>query len=237
MPQLPSSEHGGRLDKRAAIIDAAEGAFLRNGYTETSVDAIAVEAGVSKQTIYNHFGDKEQLFRAVIRTAQNDAEAEAEVDASPGLGLAGLEDFLGDSDDLDRDLRLFAQRSTRFALREDIVALRRLVIAESARHPELLDEWAWRRPRLELSLARAIETQARRGVLDVPDAQVAAHQFVLLVLTEAVTRSGHGLRALSNTEVDEIVESGVELWLRAYRASSRADHGADFRSRARTTSL
>jgi hypothetical protein len=74
-------------------------------------------------------------------------------------------------------------------------------------------------------------------VLDVPDAQVAAHQFVLLVLTEAVTRSGHGLRALSNTEVDEIVESGVELWLRAYRASSRADHGADFRSRARTTSL
>ena len=40
--------------------------FLRDGYARTSVDAIAAEAGVSKRTIYNHYGDKESLFLSVV---------------------------------------------------------------------------------------------------------------------------------------------------------------------------
>ncbi|WP_229680365.1 TetR/AcrR family transcriptional regulator [Saccharopolyspora thermophila] len=55
----------GRPDKRAAIERAARKAFGRDGYTRTSVDAIATEAQVSKRAIYNHFTDKEQLFLAV----------------------------------------------------------------------------------------------------------------------------------------------------------------------------
>ena len=208
----------GRVDKRNAIVDAAKRVFLRQGYTEASVDAIAVEAGVSKQTIYNHFGDKERLFHTVIRTAQREADAEARGELGPDTGLGLLEDFLGDSDDLDRDLRLFAQRSVRFALREDIAALRRLVIAEAPRHPQLLGEWGRRRPELELALTRAIERQTTRGALDVPDAAVAANQLILLVLVEALMRSSFGGRALSDAEVDEIVEAGVTMWLRCYRA-------------------
>jgi TetR/AcrR family transcriptional regulator, mexJK operon transcriptional repressor len=210
-------EHG-RLDKRNAIVEAAKHVFLRHGYTDASVDAIAAEARVSKQTIYNHFGDKEQLFRTVIQTAQRDAEAEARGGVGADLGLTLLEDFLGDSDDLDRDLRTFAQRSARFALREDIAALRRLVVAEAPHHPELLAEWGRRRPELELALARAIERQTRRGVLDVPDAALAAHQFVLLILVEALMRSSFGARTLSDGELDAIVDAGVEMWLRCYRA-------------------
>jgi AcrR family transcriptional regulator len=210
-------EHG-RLDKRNAIVEAAKHVFLRHGYTDASVDAIAAEARVSKQTIYNHFGDKEQLFRTVIQTAQRDAEAEARGRVGADLGLTLLEDFLGDSDDLDRDLRTFAQRSARFALREDIAALRRLVVAEAPHHPELLAEWGRRRPELELALARAIERQTRRGVLDVPDAALAAHQFVLLILVEALMRSSFGARTLSDDELDAIVDAGVEMWLRCYRA-------------------
>jgi TetR/AcrR family transcriptional regulator, mexJK operon transcriptional repressor len=213
----PTVREYGRVDKRNAIVDAAKRVFLRQGYTEASVDAIAAEAGVSKQTIYNHFGDKEQLFRTVIRMAQSDAEAEAwDAGADPALAL--LEDFIGDSDDLDRDLRLIAQRSVRFALREDIAALRRLIIAEAPRHPHLLDEWARRRPEVELALARAIERQTRRGVLDVADAALAAHQLLLLVLVEALTRSFFGTRTLPDAEVDEIVDAGVTMWLRCYRS-------------------
>jgi TetR/AcrR family transcriptional regulator, mexJK operon transcriptional repressor len=227
-PQSPLDR--GRLDKRDAIIDAARRVFLRNGYTDTGLDVVAAEAGVSKQTIYNHFGDKQRLFRAVVRAAQSDAEADAQRDANPEPGLAILEDFLGDSDDLDRDLRSFAQRSVRFVLRDDIAALRRLVIAESTRHPELLDEWAQRRPELEVALERAIERQTKRGVLDVPDAALAAHQFILLVLTEALTRSAFGLRALTDAELEDIVDNGVRMWLRSYRAhpgtSERPDGSA-----------
>src|SRR4029453_19082308 len=147
MTTTTAREHG-RLDKRNAIVGAAKRVFLRHGYTDASVDAIAAEAGVSKQTIYNHFGDKEQLFRTVIQTAQTDAEAEARGAVVDDPGLTLLEEFLGESEDLDRDLRTFAQRSARFALREDIAALRRLVIAEAPHHPELLAAGGRRRPRL-----------------------------------------------------------------------------------------
>ena len=43
--------------------------FLRDGYERTSVDAIAAEAGVSKRTIYNRYGDKENLFLSVLKEA------------------------------------------------------------------------------------------------------------------------------------------------------------------------
>ncbi|HEV8459305.1 MAG TPA: TetR/AcrR family transcriptional regulator [Gaiellaceae bacterium] len=218
-PKRTELRERGRLDKRNAIVEAAKRVFLRRGYTEASVDAIASEAGVSKQTIYNHFGDKEQLFLTVIQTAQRDAEAEARGAVGDDPGLTLVEDFLGESNDLDRDLRAFAQRSARFALREDIVALRRLVVAEAPNHPELVAEWGRRRPELELALARAIDRQSKRGVLDVPDAALAAHQFVLLILVEALMRSSFGAHTLSDAELEAIVDAGVEMWLRCYRAA------------------
>ena len=53
--------------KRDEIQRAALALFSRDGYERTSVDAIAAEAGVSKRTVYNHFGDKENLFLAVVQ--------------------------------------------------------------------------------------------------------------------------------------------------------------------------
>lgn len=208
-PAPSSTQPGpGQPAKRRAIIDAATRVFLRNGFTNTSVDAIAAEAGVSKQTIYNHFGDKEGLFHTVIRAAQSDASA---------MPAADLEGALAESNDLDRDLREVGRRWVRGVLREDIAALRRLVIAELPRHPKLLEEWARPRPALELALTRAVERQTRRGVLDVPDADLASRQLVLLLITESLTRALYGLRELSDAEVDEIVDNGVEMWLRCYR--------------------
>jgi len=48
--------------KRAAIESAAHALFLRDGYARTSVDAVAREAGVSKRTVYDYYGDKQRLF-------------------------------------------------------------------------------------------------------------------------------------------------------------------------------
>src|SRR5271165_4409846 len=53
--------------KHDAIAGAALVLFARDGYERTSVDAIAAEAGVSKRTVYSHFGDKENLFLLVLR--------------------------------------------------------------------------------------------------------------------------------------------------------------------------
>ena len=53
--------------KRMAIARAALTLFASDGYERTSVDAIAAEAGVSKRTVYSHYGDKENLFLSVVR--------------------------------------------------------------------------------------------------------------------------------------------------------------------------
>src|SRR5262245_49340147 len=55
------------LGKRAAILDAAKRLFLGQGFAGASMDQIASEAGVSKLTVYSHFGDKETLFAAAVR--------------------------------------------------------------------------------------------------------------------------------------------------------------------------
>lgn len=54
------------MAKRTAILDAAKQMFLEHGYVGTSMDQIASGAGVSKLTVYSHFGDKESLFSAAV---------------------------------------------------------------------------------------------------------------------------------------------------------------------------
>ncbi|MGH8349089.1 MAG: TetR/AcrR family transcriptional regulator [Pseudomonas sp.] len=70
MPNNLSAPNGpGRpkdLVKRQAILDAAKTLFLSKGYANTSMDAVATEAGVSKLTVYSHFNDKETLFSAAV---------------------------------------------------------------------------------------------------------------------------------------------------------------------------
>ncbi|MDR1833067.1 MAG: TetR/AcrR family transcriptional regulator [Propionibacteriaceae bacterium] len=55
-----------RNDRRQQIIDIARKAFAEYGYFGSSIEYIAEEAGVSKPIIYDHFGDKEGLYSAVV---------------------------------------------------------------------------------------------------------------------------------------------------------------------------
>lgn len=52
--------------KRATILDGAIDVFISMGYELASMDKIAETAGVSKRTIYNHFGSKEKLLLAIV---------------------------------------------------------------------------------------------------------------------------------------------------------------------------
>src|SRR5690606_16007182 len=65
VPQASQRPAPGRpkdLAKRAAILEAAESLFLEHGFEGVSMDQIAARAGVSKLTVYSHFGDKDALF-------------------------------------------------------------------------------------------------------------------------------------------------------------------------------
>ena len=53
--------------RRRALLDAAIEVFARFGYRKTSMDDVARAAGVSRQGLYLHFADKEDLFRATVQ--------------------------------------------------------------------------------------------------------------------------------------------------------------------------
>jgi AcrR family transcriptional regulator len=83
--------------KRAAILDAATGVFLRFGFRKTSMDDLARAAGISRQGLYLQFPTKEALFKdavlnviATTRTAAQAALARTD---------AGVEDRLLDAFD------------------------------------------------------------------------------------------------------------------------------------------
>jgi len=195
--------------KRKAIVEAATTTFLRKGYLGTSMDEIAALGGVSKQTVYKHFADKERLFFEVVTSTVNEA--------SDPVHAEVLE--LRDSGDLEADLRGLARRQLTLVLQPKLLQLRRLVIAESSRFPELGRRFYERGPgRTMAALAAAFERLAARGLLAVDDANLAASQFNWLVMSAPLNQAmllGRD-EAASKREIERHADDGVRMFLAAY---------------------
>ena len=199
----------GAPSKRAAIESAALTLFLRDGFARTSVDAVAREAGVSKRTVYDYYGDKQTLFLDVIARTQ-----------------AGYEDRFrelldrtlpADAPDLEAALTAFGRAfASGVAQTPDRNAMVRLIVAEAAHFPELLERWREAGPQQQMLADRLAELGAR-GLLDVPDPVEAAAYLGILVTARAHSRTLYGTLPISGEELGELVASGVHVFLRAYR--------------------
>ena len=207
---IPSSSVKTRsARKHSAILDAATTVFLRNGYRGTSMDEIAASARVSKQTVYKHFADKETLFSAIVTAA---------VEAAGDPVLEDVE-ALGDSDDLEADLRALARRQLGQVVQPRLLQLRRLVIGEANRFPDLgrafYDRGAGRST---AALSAAFERLTARGRLRADDPELAAAHFSWLVMAPAVNRPMLlGDDAIPTAaELDRYAEGGVRAFLAAY---------------------
>src|SRR5688500_10988714 len=98
---LPTAAPRGQLTRRALILEAASRVFAREGFSGASIDMIAAEAGVSRQTVYILIGDKESLFAAVVE--ETTARANADL-------FATLATFPDHPHDLEAELTGFARR-------------------------------------------------------------------------------------------------------------------------------
>ncbi|HWM08307.1 MAG TPA: TetR/AcrR family transcriptional regulator [Solirubrobacteraceae bacterium] len=195
--------------KRNAILDAATTLFLRTGYLGTSMDEIAALARVSKQTVYKHFADKESLFSAIVAGAVDTAGDPVVEDASA----------LADSDALEADLRAFARGQLGRVMQPRLMQLRRLVIGEATRFPELGRAFYERGAgRSVAGLSAAFERLSARGLLDTDDPDLAAAHFNWLVMAAPVNRAMLlGDDAIPTaSELDRYAEGGVRAFLAAY---------------------
>ena len=198
--------------KRRAIVDAATTLFLAEGYLATSMDQIAAAASVSKQTVYKQFADKQSLFREIVTaTVARVSNPVAEQVAS-----------LRDSDDLDTGLRDLARALLAQVIRPSVMQLRRLVIGEAGRFPELGRLFYDSGPGRTIgTLAATFENLAARGALRLEDPLLAAEHFNWLVMSAPLNRvmlCGDA-ELPAQADLDHYADAGTRAFLAAYGAN------------------
>jgi TetR/AcrR family transcriptional regulator, mexJK operon transcriptional repressor len=203
--RISESSEATPAGKAEVILAAAKEAFLANGFGAVSMDTIAREAGVSKATVYAHFAGKEELFGAVIGR-----ECERR--------FAGLKVGELDPSDVRTSLTVLARRFLDLLLSPDALALHRIILAEVTRFPQL-GEVFWRAgPERNLAQIEAfMKRAAAKNALTLPDAGLAAEQFVGLVRGETQLR--HLLRletAPRQPATGERVAAAVDTFIRAF---------------------
>ncbi len=161
------------MAKQRAILAAAEEAFLAARYDSVTMDEIAEMSQVSKQTVYAHFGTKDQLFVELVTAMTREAGDEVMAESAPPVTRAQvvptLESMLG--------------HQLAVVLSPRLVRLRRLVISEVPRFPDLARAVFEQGPRRAVTTVEALLRELdARGWVRVPDPAVAAEQLNWLVM-------------------------------------------------------
>lgn len=173
-----TAKRGGRPTRREAeeclkrILAIAQRHFLTRGYAESSLDAIAREAGVAKKTLYHHFGSKAGLFGEIVAQCRNSRNAE-------------LSSIMLASEDPARVLKDVALHLLDFLTRPERVKLHKMVVLEVSRFPKLVRAVMYDRRGVLTgmeSLRCWLRDAVAAGKLDIADPDLAADQFVHLVL-------------------------------------------------------
>lgn len=205
-----SDDHGRSARKRRAILEAAATTFLSNGYLGTSMDEIAARAEVSKQTIYKQFNDKRGLFvELVIGTVEQTSDPVYDEILQ-----------LADSGDLEADLHDLARRLLARVMQPKLMDLRRLVIAEAPRFPELGQAFYARGPgRTITALATMFEHLAKSGTLRIDEPALAAAQFNWLITSAPINQAMMlGSDSIPpRRQLNRHADAGARVFLAAYR--------------------
>jgi len=190
-------------EKRAAILEAGQRVFLRDGYG-AAMDTVAQEAGVSKQTIYKHFASKEALFLEIVRTRADRMTAPL---------VAASEE-----EDPESVLTRLAENFLELLLLEDYGAMLRVMVAASPQFPGLAEEFYATGPGAALRrLAAYLAALDTAGRLAVPDPLLAAEQFFGMINGHIQMRAAFGMRRIQDANAPaERARAGVRLFLRGY---------------------
>ncbi|MCE2573559.1 TetR/AcrR family transcriptional regulator [Motilimonas eburnea] len=192
-------------DKRRLILKAAVRLFVEHGFTQVTMAKIAEQAGVAKQTVYSHFGNKEDLFGAAVEYK------------CASLKLS--ETLLQGDQDVETSLVAFAKQFGAFIIEVETVNTHTLCAFEAKHLPQLADIFFRLGPDTVITaLSQFFSFQHQQGVLNVPQPRWAASQFLGMVMGEARLRAE--LNQMDDTtlaEREQYLVNCVALFLNFYR--------------------
>ncbi|MBU2979572.1 TetR/AcrR family transcriptional regulator [Alteromonas sp. C1M14] len=194
--------------RRHAIVEAAKYVFRQYGFEVASMDMIAKEFGGSKATLYNYFKSKEEIFFAVVQNT-------VETDFGP-IFLILRQD---EGKPLSRLLTQFGGEYLRITLAPNVIAARRMVLAESQRS-NIGQHFYENGPGLVIKrIAEFFDHEVSEGRLKPCDTDVAAKHFKALLYAEL--HEPYQMGCIDNVEqglIDDVVKRAVDAFLASYQA-------------------
>lgn len=191
--------------KREAILEAAKRLFVQLGFDAVSMDQIATEAGVSKLTVYSHFGDKESLFAAAVESHCTSGMPSSLFEDCPDVPVRECLTTIATA--------FYAMISAP----EAVAGHRILCSPQLANTPLPQMFWESGPRRVQEGFANLLDARVAAGELDIPDTTLAASQFFTLLKGEPHARLvfGCGCSDLQLTPEAHVAAS-VDMFLRAY---------------------
>lgn len=205
-PKRPSPKSTKRAAKHARILDAALQEFSTNGYSGASMQAIADRAEVSKPTVYQYIGQKEDVFRAVLE--QGRSTILAPFANADGASLVTV-------------LWRFAWSYADYVLRPDTLAISRLMIGEATRVPDVVRQYQQTGPAQVLGgIIDYLEAQTQTGHLRMDRPEEAAEHLWSLILSGPRNHALHFPQdRIEQAVLEASIRGGLRVFLTSYAAS------------------
>ncbi len=192
--------------KRQAILKAAAEVFREVGFERASMEEIRARIGGSKATLYNYFPSKEKLFFEVIYQAKE-------------FELGAISSALNpDTDDLKQELLRFGQRLVPAWYSPEVIAIRRLAIAESGHSNIGRLVFEGSTVPMEKQVSEFLRKAMKRGLLRTSDAKVAAIHLLSLLESELLQRMLLGVMdSVTTGAARAAARRAVDVFLSGYQ--------------------
>ena len=188
---------------REIIFEAATHEFAASGYAATAMESVARRAGISTKTLYRLIPNKAALFEAMI-TARIDRFASV-------VRLRACDDR-----NIEAALREALMVCGELILDGEVIALQRLVLADSDKFPEISETFYHKAiRRTERTLANWLQAQDERGLIKIEHAEITAGMLLgmLAFQPQRAVLFGHA-PAPSREEIARRAQAVTELFLR-----------------------
>ena len=200
------------LEKGAAILEAAKRLFTTQGFDATSMDQIAAAAGVSKLTVYSHFGDKESLFAAGAKAFCEQQLPATLFEPKPEIPLR------------ERLLEIARAFFAMVSSPEAVAGHRVLCTPQMADSPVPQMFWEAGPKRVQEAFAELLRWRVSVGELEIDDIPRAASQFFTLLKGELHAQLVFGCGQAGSVDTEAHVAATVDLFLRAYGVRDASVH-------------
>ncbi|NBO20958.1 MAG: TetR/AcrR family transcriptional regulator [Rhodobacteraceae bacterium] len=205
-PQPPGRPPGRPkdLEKRDAILAAAQDLFSTVGLAGVGIEAIAAASGVSKVTVYAHFGDKDAILEALVARERDRL----------------FQEIAGPVADANLETRLihFGKTLIEIMTTPCHLALDRCLSLAAQKNPDIAERFFAAGPeRTRAMLADILAVGAAAGEIDLPDAKRGAEDLIALWFGfRAIERRFKAVPPLSVADQDELIRHAVGLFMRAH---------------------